>query len=72
VRIVIPPGRTRPKVEASVTLSREEATELRDALDAVLTLGVSSCHVGASWGENHTDVNLSLTLLAPGEHPTPQ
>jgi hypothetical protein len=71
VRIVIPPGQTRPKAEASVALSRREATQLRDALDAVLTLGVSTCRVDASWGENHTDVTLSLTLLAPGEHPTP-
>jgi hypothetical protein len=70
MRIVIPPGQNISKVEASVAVSRTEATELRDALDAVLTLGVSRWHVDASWGENRTDVDVSLTLMTPGERPT--
>jgi hypothetical protein len=57
-------------MEASVAMSRTEATELRDALDAVLTLGVSSCHVDASWGDLRTGAKLNLSLLTTGEHPT--
>jgi hypothetical protein len=53
-------------VEASVALTRREATELRDALVAVLGQGISSWHVEAVWGEYRTDVTLSLALLTHG------
>jgi len=66
MRIVMPPGQSVSKVEASVAMSEAEATELRDALNAVLTMGISSWHVDASWGDNQTDVAVNLQLLLPG------
>jgi hypothetical protein len=66
MRIVVPPGQSVSKVEASAAMSEAEATELRDALNAVLTMGVSSWHVDASWGESQTDITVNLQLLPPG------
>ena len=66
MRIVIPPGQNAAQVEASVAMSEAEATELRDALNAVLTMGIASWHVDASWGQNQTDVTVNLQLLLPG------
>jgi hypothetical protein len=65
MRIVIPPGQTLARASVSVSLSRAEATELRDALDSVLATGRSSWQVGASWAEQQTDVTVRLTLQLP-------
>lgn len=66
MRIVMPPGQSVSKVEASVAMSEAEATELRDALNAVLTMGLSRWHVDASWGQSQTDVTINLQLALPG------
>jgi hypothetical protein len=66
MRVVIPPGQSVSKVEASLAMSEAEATELRDALNAVLKMGISSWHVDAAWGENQTDVTVKLQLMLPG------
>jgi hypothetical protein len=60
--IVIPPGQSIAKVSASVSLSRDEATDLLDALGAVLARGRSRWSVGAAWGEHQTEVNVMMTL----------
>ena len=65
MRIVIPPGQTLAKASVSVSLSRAEATELRDALDRVLATGRSSWQVAASWADQQTDVTVRLTLRLP-------
>lgn len=62
MRIVIPPDQSLTKASVSVAMSRNEAVELRDALDAVLATGRSSWRVGASWAEQETDVAVRLTL----------
>ena len=63
--IVIPPGQSIAKVSASVSLSRDEATDLLDALGAVLARGRSRWSVGAAWGEHQTEVNVRMTLQTP-------
>jgi hypothetical protein len=62
MRIVIPPGQTLAKVSVSVSMTRDEAEELRDALGTVLEAGRSSWRVGASWADQETDVAVRLTL----------
>ena len=65
MRVVIPPGQSFAKASVSVSMSRDEAVELRDALSAVLSTGRSSWRVGASWEEQETDVAVKLTLERP-------
>jgi hypothetical protein len=69
MRIVIPPGQRLPEVSAHVSLSRTEATELRDALDHVLATGRSDWNVGAEWAE--IEAALMLELELSGEYLDP-
>jgi len=64
MQIVVPPGRGTSA--AFVSLSRTEATSLRDALDLMLTTGSSGWHAYLAWGDFETDVSLILE----SEHPT--
>lgn len=65
MHIVIPPGQQLPKVSASVSMSREEAIELRDALDLVQATGSSGWHVDVVWAEIEASVTLMMDLETP-------
>ena len=62
MRIVIPPGQSLSRVSASVSVSRTEASELRDALDLALAPGSSGWDVCVMWDEYETDVTLMLEM----------
>jgi len=63
VQIVVPPGHGLSS--AFVSLSRAEASNLRDALDRMLTIGSSGWHAYVSWGDYDTDVSLILEMEDP-------
>ena len=63
VQIVVPPGHGLSS--AFVSLSRTEASNLRDALDLMLTTGSSGWHAYISWGGYETDVSLILETETP-------
>ena len=66
MRIVVPPGQRLPEVSAHVLISRNEATELRDALDLVQAGGSSGWIVDVEWAEIEAFVTLVLEMDAPG------
>lgn len=68
MRIVIPAGQRLPEVSAHVSIARAEATELRDALDRVLTAGSSGWSVNVEYAEVEALVTLTLHLDAPDNH----
>jgi hypothetical protein len=63
VQIVVPPGQGTSS--AFVSMSRPEATSLRDALDLMLTTGSSGWHAYLSWADFETDVSLILETENP-------
>jgi hypothetical protein len=63
VQIVVPPGHGLSS--AFVSLSHAEASNLRDALDRMLTIGSSGWHAYLSWGDYETDVSLILEMENP-------
>jgi len=63
VQIVVPPGQGLSS--AFVSLSRAEASNLRDALDLMLTTGTSGWHAYLSLGGYETDVSLILEMESP-------
>jgi hypothetical protein len=65
MRVVVPPGQRLPRVSASVSISRAEASELRDALDMVLGEGRSNWSVSVSWAEVKANVTLTLEMDLP-------
>lgn len=71
MRILVPPGQRLPKVLARVLIAREEAIELRDALDLVQATGSSDWSVNLEYGEIEAVVTLSLDLDVPGNHFNP-
>jgi len=67
MRVVLPPGQRLPHVSATVSITRAEATELRDALNLVLDAGRSQWAVYASYAEIEAEVNVTLQM---DSHPT--
>lgn len=65
MRVVVPPGQRLPRVSASVSISRAEASELRDALELVLEEGRSNWSVSVSWAEVKANVSLTLEMDFP-------
>lgn len=65
MQIVVPPGQGTSS--AFVSLSRAEATSLRDALNLMLTTGSSGWHAYLSWGDFETDVSLILETENPAD-----
>ena len=65
MQIVVPPGLGLSS--AYVTLSRGEASNLRDALDLMLATGSSGWHAYISWGGQETDVSLMLEMENPAD-----
>jgi len=63
MQIVVPPGHGLSS--AFVSLSPAEASNLRDALDRMLTVGSSGWHAYISWGDHETDVSLILEMENP-------
>lgn len=63
VQIVVPPGQGLSA--AFVSLSPTEASNLRDALDLMLTTGSSGWHAYVSVGGYETDVSLILETENP-------
>jgi hypothetical protein len=68
VQIVVPPGHGLSS--AFVSLSRVEASNLRDALDRMLTIGSSGWHAYISWGDYETDLSLILEMEKPADPTT--
>jgi hypothetical protein len=65
MRVVVPPGQRLPRVSASISISRVEASELRDALDLVLKAGRSRWSASVLWAEIEADVTLMLEMGFP-------
>ena len=65
MQIVVPPGQGLSS--AFVSLSRTEASNLRDALDRMLNIGSSGWHAYISWGGQETDVSLMLEMENPAD-----
>jgi hypothetical protein len=65
MRVVVPPGQRLPRVSASISISRAEASELRDALDLVLKAGRSRWSASVLWAEIEADVTLMLEMDFP-------
>jgi hypothetical protein len=65
MRVVVPPGQRLPRVSASISISRVEASELRDALDLVLKAGRSRWSASVLWAEIEADVTLMLETGFP-------
>ena len=68
MQIVVPPGQGLSS--AFVSLSRTEASNLRDALDRMLNIGSSGWHAYISWGDYETDVSLILEMENPADPTT--
>ena len=70
MQIVIPPRQSLANIAAYLSLSRAEATGLRDALELMLATGNSGWHAYICWGDYQTDVTLTLETDNP-TGPTP-
>lgn len=68
MRIIVPPGQRLPRVSAYVSMSREEAVELREALDLAQARGSAGCKVNVVWSEVEASIALQLKLEAPQNH----
>jgi hypothetical protein len=68
MRIVVPAGQSLPRVSASVSMSREEAIELREALDLVQAKGSSGWTVNIVWSEIEASITLMMELDVPHNH----
>ena len=65
MRIEVPPGQRLPKVSASVSISRGEAMELRNALELVMARGSSAWKLNVAYAEVEASVNLTFELDVP-------
>jgi hypothetical protein len=70
MQILIPPWQSPATATANLSLSRAEAIGLRDALNRMLATGSAGWHAYISWGDNQTDLTLTLeTDLTEGGTP---
>lgn len=62
MRITVPPGQRLPNVSGTITISRSEAAELRDALDLVIAKGSSAWSVTMCYVDVEASVRLTIEL----------
>lgn len=65
MRVEIPGGQRLPKVAGTVSISRAEAIELREALDLAQAQGTSGWHVEVFYRDIAASVTLTLRLDTP-------
>lgn len=70
MRITVPPKQRLPKVSGCITISRSEATQLRDALDLVITTGSSTWNANVRYIDIEASVTLTMELDSAFRRPS--